>query len=219
MSIISTRGALLYLGSEPGTAKAISAITNANPAVATLEASHGVTVGEYIYIRSNWALLDRRLARVSAVATNDVTLEGIDTSDTGAYPPGAGGGTGATVQEFTWATQLSQIEPSISTGGGDLKTQDGTFMEHLQDQTYPDGFNAAQWTVGYYSDASLPWLPTVRTAMLSARERPFMFKSLGNQRVIYSSLWTINEFASIQNNSFRGQINLLHQGQPTVYAT
>lgn len=216
MSIISARGALLYLGSEPGTAKAITAISNAANAVATLEAAHGVIVGDYVYIRSGWALLDRRIARASAVATNDVTLEGIDTSDTSAYPPGNGTGT---VQEFTWATQLSQIEPTISTSGGDIKTQDGTFLEHLQDQVYPDGFNAAQWTVGYFSDASLSWLSAVRAAMMAQRERPFMFKSLGNQRVIYSSLWGLNEMASIQNNSFRGQISLLHQGQPTVYST
>lgn len=216
MSIISTRGALLYLGSVPGTAKAITAITNANPAVATLEAAHGVIVGDYVYIRSGWALLDRRLARASAVATNDVTLEGIDTSNTSVYPPG--GGTG-TVQEFTWATQLSQIEPQLSTSGGDLKTQDGTFLEHLIDQVVPDGFNASTWTVGYFSDAALAWLSAVRAAMMGQVERPFMFKALNNQRVMYSSFWALNEFASIQNNSFRGQITLLHQGQPTVYST
>lgn len=216
MSIISTRGALLYLGSAPGTAKAITAISNAATAVATLEAGHGVTVGEYVYIRSGWSLLDRRIARASAVASNDVTLEGIDTSDTAAYPPGTGVGT---VQEFTWATQLSQITPTINSSGGDTKTQDGTFLEHLHDQVYPDGFNAAQWTVGFFSDASLAWLPAVRAAMLSQKERPFMFKALNNTRYIYSSYWSINESSGIENNSMRGQITLLHQGIPTVYAT
>lgn len=216
MSIISTRGALLYLGSAPGTAKAITAISNAANAVATLEAGHGVAVGEYVYIRSGWSLLDRRIARASAVASNDVTLEGIDTSDTAAYPPGTGVGT---VQEFTWATQLSQITPTISSSGGDTKTQDGTFLEHLHDQGYPDGFNAAQWTVGFFSDASLAWLPAVRAAMLSQKERPFMFKALNNTRYIYSSYWSINESSGIENNSMRGQITLLHQGIPTVYAT
>lgn len=216
MSILSTRGALLYLGSAPGTAKNITAISNAANAVATLEASHGVAVGEYVYIRSGWAQLDKRLARASAVAGNDVTLEGIDTSDTSAFPPGAGTGT---VQEFTWATQLSQIEPQIQTSGGDLKTEDGTFLEHLIDQVVPAGFNAASWTVGYFSDASLAWLAAVRTAMQSQVERPFMLKALNNQRVMYASLWAINEFASIQGVSFRGQITLLHQGRPTVYAT
>lgn len=216
MSIISTRGALLYLGSALAAAKAITAISNAAHAVATLEAAHGVAVGEYVYIRSGWAMLDRRLARASAVAGNDVTLEGIDTTDTATYPPGGGVGT---VQEFTWATQLSQIEPSISTSGGEIKTQDGTFMEHLQDQNYVDGLSASQWTVGYFSDAALPWLAAVRSAMMSQRERPFMLKTLGNQRVMYSSLWSLAEFSQIQNNAFRGQVTLLHQGPATVYAS
>lgn len=216
MSTISTRGALLYLGSAPGTSKAISAITNANPAVATLEASHGIIVGDYFYVRSGWALLDRRLVRASAVATNDVTLEGIDTSSTSVYPTGLGVGT---VQEFTWATTLSQIEPTIQTSGGDLKTFDATFMELLQDQLVPGGFNASTWTVGYFSDASLSWLSAVRTAAEGQVDRPFMLKALNDQRVLYASLWSINEFASIQDSTFRGQITLLHQGRPTVYST
>ena len=216
MSIISARGATLFLGSVPGTVKNMTAISNAANAVATLEVGHGVAVGEYIYIRSNWPQLDRRIARASAVATNDVTLEGIDTSDTSVFTPGQGAGT---VQEFTWATAPSQIGPTINTSGGEIKTQDGTFLELLQDQSYADGFTAAQWTVGYFSDASLNWLAAVRAAMTSQLERPFMLKSLGNQRVIYSSLWSINELSSIQNNSFRGQITLLHRGRPTVYAT
>lgn len=216
MSIISTRGALLSLGSVPGAAKAISAISNAANAVATLEAAHGVVVGDYVYLRTGWAVADRRIFRASAVAANDVTLEGFDTTDTGTYAPGGGIGT---VQEFTWATQLSQIQPTMQTGGGDIKTQDGTFMEHLRDQVYADGFNAAQWTASYFSDAALPWLAAVRAAMQSQRERPFQFRSLGGVRVIYSSLWSLNELSSIENNSLRGQVTLLHQGQPTVYAT
>lgn len=217
MSIISTRAALLYLGSAPGVAKAITAISNAANAVAALEAGHGVAVGEYVYIRSGWALLDRRIARASAVAGNDVTLEGIDTQDTSVYPPGAGLGT---VQEFTWATQLSQIDAEgISTSGGETKTQSANFLENLKDQVYPDGFTAEQWQVGFFSDPSLPWLPAVRAAMMSQKERPFMLKAAGGQRDIYSSLWSVNEFSGITNNSRRGQITLLHQGLPTVYAT
>lgn len=216
MAIISARGATLSLGSLPGTAKNMTAITNATAAVATLEASHGVVVGDYVYIRSGWPQLDKRIARASAVAANDVTLEGIDTSDTTVFPPGSGTGT---VAEFTWATTLSQIEPNIQTSGGDLKTQDGTFLEHLQDQVYPDGFNAASWTFGYFSDATLSWLPAVRTAQTAQRERPFMLKTLGGQRFIYSSFWALNEVQSIENNSFRGQITLLHQGPPTIYST
>lgn len=216
MSTLSTRGALLYLGSAPGTAKAISAITNANPAVATLEASHGIIVGDYFYVRSGWAQIDRRIFRASAVSTNDVTLEGLDTSSTSVFPAGLGVGT---VQEFTWATTLSQIEPTIQTSGGDIKTFDATFMESLIDQVVPGGFNAATWTVGYFSDASLTWLAAVRLAMEGQVDRPFMFKALNNQRVLYASLWSINEFASIQDNTFRGQISLLHQGRPTVYSS
>lgn len=216
MSIISARGAVLNLGSLPGTAKNMTAITNATAAVATLETGHGVVVGDYVYIRSGWAQLDKRIARASAVASNDVTLEGIDTSDTSVFPPGTGTGT---VAEFTWATQLTQIEPTIQTSGGDLKTQDGTFLEHLQDQVYPDGFNAASWTFGYFSDATLPWLVAVRAAQTAQRERPFMLKTLGGQRFIYSSLWALNEVQAIENNSFRGQITLLHQGPPTIYST
>lgn len=109
-------GTAAAIASAYGTGFTITAITNANPAVATLSASHGIVVGDVFEISSGWDLLDKRLVRASAVATNDVTLEGVNTLDTGRYPVGTGAGTG---REVTGWTNISQIK-SMDTSGGDL---------------------------------------------------------------------------------------------------
>jgi hypothetical protein len=114
MSISLPNGALIAIASGYGAAKTMSALTNASPAVATLEASHGVIVGDILEVTSAWSRLTNKIVRASAVATNDVSLEGIDTLLTSIYP--AAGGTG-TVREITGWTQLSQILSSSSTGG------------------------------------------------------------------------------------------------------
>ena len=107
-------GALVAIAASYGVSKAMSAISNATEAVATLEASHGVVPTDILEVTSGWSRLTDKVVRAKAVSTNDVTLEGIDTSLTSIYP--ALGGTGSVREILTW-TQLSQILTSNSSGG------------------------------------------------------------------------------------------------------
>lgn len=92
----------------------MSAISNAAAAVATLESSHGVIVNDILEVTSGWSRLDKKIVRASAVATNDITFEGVVTTSTTTYPAGTGTGT---VREITAWTQLSQILTTSSSGG------------------------------------------------------------------------------------------------------
>lgn len=114
MAIKLPNGALVAIASGYGASKVMSAISNANPAVATLEASHGVIVGDILEVTSGWSRLTDKIVRASVVAVNDVSLEGINSLLTSIYP--AGGGAGS-VREITGFTQLSQILNSSSSGG------------------------------------------------------------------------------------------------------
>ena len=110
MAISISTGATVAIASTYGAAVNMTAITNANPAVATLAAAHGVVVGEFVEVTtSGWGRIQGRLFRVSAVSTNDVTLEGLNTTSTAAYP--ALGGTG-TVRRITACQEnvLSQLD-------------------------------------------------------------------------------------------------------------
>lgn len=114
MSASLPNGTVISIASAYGVAKTMSALTNAAEAVATLEASHGVIVGDILEVTSGWELLTGRIARAKTVATNDVTLESIVTTSTTSYPAGTGIGT---VREITSWAQIPQILESNSDGG------------------------------------------------------------------------------------------------------
>ena len=98
MSVRVPNGSIVAIASGYGASKAMSALSNADPGVATLEASHGIATGEYMEVTSGWGRLSGKVVRAGTVATNSVPLEGIDTTLTSIYP--AGGGTGS-VREIT----------------------------------------------------------------------------------------------------------------------
>lgn len=114
MSISIPNGSLIHIASGYGVAKTMSALTNANPGEATLEASHGVVTGDILEVTSGWSRLNDKIVRAGTVATNQVPLEGMDTSLTSIYPIGSGVGT---VREISGWTQLLQILNSNSNGG------------------------------------------------------------------------------------------------------
>ena len=98
MSISLPNGAIVSIASGYGASKVMSVLTNANPAVATLEASHGVATGDYIEVTSGWSRLTDKIVRAGTVSVNDVPLEGYNTSLTSIYPAGTGTGS---VREIT----------------------------------------------------------------------------------------------------------------------
>src|SRR5687767_1355365 len=134
MSITLAIGTTASIASTYGASKSMSAVTNANPAVATLEAAHGVVVGDIIHILSGWELLNNRVVRVSAVSTNDVTLEDVNTSDTDLYPVGSSAGS---VREVTAWTEITQITRNFSVSGGETNYADTSTLKNRQDQRVP----------------------------------------------------------------------------------
>jgi len=160
MSVTLSTGTQVSIASTYGTGFTITAITNANPAVATLSASHGVIVGDFIEVTSGWDLLNKKVVRVSAVATNDVTLEGINTSDTNSYPAGSGTGTGREITAWASVTQIR----SVSTSGGELNFADITTIADKTQKQSPTTRSAQQIDFEFMDDPTLSWYSTAQTA-------------------------------------------------------
>ena len=93
MAAVVADGTIVAIATTYGSSKTMSAVTNANPAVATLESSHGVSVNDIMEMSSGWPDLDDKILRASVVNTNDVTLEGFSTSNTTKFPASSGVGT------------------------------------------------------------------------------------------------------------------------------
>lgn len=160
MSFTIATGTAVAIASAYGTGFTISDITNANPAVATLSASHGVIVGDVIEISSGWDLLDKRLVRVSAVATNDVTLQGINTLNTSRFPVGTGGGTGREVSGWTNIAQIKGMDSS----GGDLSYANITTWADRVAKQVPTIRSAKELNFLVYDDPTLSWYPFAEAA-------------------------------------------------------
>lgn len=216
MSVTKTAGTAFAIGSTYGAAKAMSAISNASAAVATLEASHGVIVGDFIELTSGWDRANGRVFRVSAVATNDVTLEGFDTQDTDFYPSGTGAGT---IREVTAWTTLSQVSPDFGVGGGEQNYADTTFVSNLIRTQIPTDRNAVTVTLPYFFDPTLAWFATVQAAADAAS--PYVFRMVfpNGSRMVGGAYWSIRGVPTNQDGTLRDVVDLSFIGQPTVYST
>jgi hypothetical protein len=130
MANIIATGAQFAFATTYGAAVNVTAATNAANAVLTLAAGHGTVVGDFVEIASSgWGRAEGRVFRASVVSTNDVTFEGLDTTDTSLFP--AGGAVGSSVRRITAWTSITQVGREIQITGNELETGDATYISDL----------------------------------------------------------------------------------------
>lgn len=135
--IIIGRGVRVEIGKTEGAAKTVSAVTQADPGVATSTA-HGLTAKSVGYFTGvpGMVNLEGQAARLGTVATDTFALEDIDTSD---YP--AFSGTCSFIPITAWATLAKAT--SISEGGGEAnKLNVTTLLDNITQER--NGLLAAQ---------------------------------------------------------------------------
>lgn len=216
MSIVKTTGTQFAIGSAFGTQFTVTAITNASPAVATLSAAHGVVPNDIIELTSGWDLANLRIFRVSAVATNDVTLEGFDTTDTAKYPAGAGTGTGREIS--TW-TSITQVTVDYAVSGGDQNYADTTTIANTNRQQIPTDRNPYTCTLPHFYDSAASWRATVRTAAAAASPYPFRMVFPNSSRLLVSGYWSLRDVPTNTDSTLRDEVVISFINSPTVYAT
>lgn len=146
-------GTILSVSSGFGAAVPVTAISNANPAVATTATPPAD--GAIVVINSGWAGLTDRVARASAVDADSFALEGISTLDTTRFD--AGGGAGSYQSVSGWV-QLSQVRETARAGG----EQQFFTWQYLEDRDgrqrqKPTFKNAKSLTVTLDYDPALAW--------------------------------------------------------------
>lgn len=216
MSITSAVGTAFAIASAYGSAKTMSAISNAAAAVATLAASHGVVVGDIVEVTSGWDRLNGRLARVSAVATNDVTLEGINTSSTTDYP--AGTGTGSVRVISAW-TSISQITADFSVSGGGQQYADVTTLADKTQKRIPTVRDPIDITLPLFDDPSLAWYATVQSVSDSSTVAGLRIVFPNGSRLLANGYWSLRKTPTVQDSTLRGEIAISMAADPTRYAT
>lgn len=216
MAITLTTGTVVAIASTYGASVTMSAITNAAEAVATLAGGHGVVVGDYLEVTSGWGRLDKRIVRAKTVAVNDVTFEGINTSNTTTFPAGTGTGS---IRRITAWTNLSQIQ-SISSSGGDLQFADATAIDDTVQKQVPTIRSAVAVSISYMDDESLAWISAVNAADAARTPYAVRFTFPNSAKAVANAYWAKSNTPSLNSNQvLTNQIGLTYAAEPVRYAT
>jgi hypothetical protein len=216
MAITLAVGTTVAIASAYGPVRSMTALTNASNAVATLEASHGVAVNDYVEITSGWARANGRVARASVVAANDVTLAGIDTQSTARFPSGSGTGS---VREVTTWTTIGQITKDISVSGGEQQFADITTLEDVLDKQIPTRRSPVSVQLPLFFDPALSYVAAVRAASDAATPAAVRFIYPNGVILVANAYWSFQDVPTIQDDTLRGQIDLTFLAVPTIYTS
>lgn len=216
MSVTLAVGTTPAIASTYGTAVAMSAITNAAEAVATLGVGHGVVVGDFLEITSGWSLLDGRVVRAKTVATNDVTLELVNTTSVTNYPAGSGTGT---IRRITAWTAITQVTSDIQTSGGDQEFADVTTLQDRTKRQIPTRRSPVELTMPVYFDNSLGWVATVRSAADTATATAVRLVYPNGSRTVGNAYWSMSDVPQINDSTLRANVSLTFSALPITYST
>lgn len=197
MAITLATGTQLAIASTFGTAVNMTAVTNATEAVATLGAGHGVVVGDFLEITSGWDLLTGRIVRAKAVATNDVTLEGINTTSVANYPTGTGTGT---IRRITAWTTIAQVQ-SFDTAGGDLNFADITTITDKTQKQIPTTRSAQTFNLTIFDDAATAGQIAVQAASDLSTPAAFRIVFANASRMVINGYWSIGASPKVAVNA------------------
>lgn len=215
MAVKLPNGSIVAIASGYAAASAMSAVTNANPGVATLAVGHSVATGDLIEVTSGWSRLNNRVVRAGTVATNSVPLEGIDTTSTTRFPAGAGVGS---VRKISGFTQLAQIVGSTSEGGEQQFTT-FQFLEADSEVRIPTNKSAAGITFTVADDPTLPGYILAAAANEDRLPRAVRVTLPDGSVLLYNAYISLAPIPSLTVNEIMTvQVTLSLLGAPVRYA-
>lgn len=176
-------------------AKTITAITNANPAVATCTA-HGYTTGDEIMLSSGWEDATDSVYKIESVDANSFKILGLDTTNTSFFPTGSGGGT---AQKLSAWTAIPQVL-TISASGGDARFTDVNPLAKRNGIRIPTGFNATSVTLSLGFDATNASYKSMVGISRSLSKVAFKQVLSGGSTQYGWGYMTVSEFPKLNNN-------------------
>lgn len=193
-------------------AKTITSITKANPAVATSTA-HGYANGDVVVlaVQGMWQA-DTKTVRVANVTSNTFELEGVDSTAFDTFSSG-------TAQAITFGTTFSTMG-DFSTSGGDFEMIDITTIHDTNKKTIPGAASALECSGNFNWDPS----DAGQVAMKSASEA----RVLRAMKIQFSdgSKWYFTGYPGYAGNptgSAGGKVTapfkISGYGRPSFYAT
>lgn len=149
MSYFFPEGSKFYFSKTFASAKTITALSNASPAVAT-STSHGYTDGDEVILTSGWEDATDTVFKVDQLTADTFSLLGLNATDTNFYAAGTGTGTASKVSSWTEIPQVL----TIATSGGDARFTTISPIARRNAINVPTGFNPTSITLTLGHDPS-----------------------------------------------------------------
>jgi hypothetical protein len=187
-------GSRFQFSTTLASAKTITALTNANPAVATSTA-HGYVTNDEILLNSGWEDAKDTVYKITVIDANSFSIQGLNATNTSFYPAGTGIGTCQKVSAFTDIPQVLSISPS----GGDPRYTDVQLLASRNGTRIPTGFNATTQTLTLAHD---PLLASYQTMLdISRTQTKVVFRVLASGGSEYGyGYMAVNEVPSKSSN-------------------
>jgi hypothetical protein len=207
-------GSIISVSQTFAAAKTITALTNANPAVATA-ASHGYSDNDEILLTSGWEDATDSVYRVDQSDANTFSILGLNTSDTDFFAAGAG--TGEAMKISSWITVPQVL--TINSQGGDARFTNVQLLSRRNAVNVPTGFNPTTITLSLAHDPDDANFQSLQ--VISRSLTPVAIKvAVGGGAVVYGyGYFTVSELPSMtvnQVNSVTAAMTLL--GRSVSYA-
>ncbi|WP_440779439.1 phage tail protein [Pseudomonas syringae] len=207
-------GATLQIASAYGAAIPVTALSNANPAVATA-AAHGLADGDIIAVTSGWTRLNDRAARVANSLSGTFAMEKINTVNVQPYPAGSGIGS---VREVTSFVEISQITDLASSGGDQQFTTFG-FLAEDDDHQLPTSKSPVSMAVTVADDPAQPYVPVVEAADDDKQTRVLRLNLPNGDSILYNAYVSITSTPTLTKGSIMTRvISVSLAGRPTRYS-
>ncbi|MCK9691367.1 MULTISPECIES: phage tail protein [Pseudomonas syringae group] len=207
-------GATLQIASAYGAAIQVTALSNANPAVATA-AAHGLADGDIIAVTSGWTRLNDRATRVSKSLSGTFALENINTTNLQPYPLGSGTGSVRKVTSFVEVPQITEV----NTSGGDQQFLTFGFLADDDDRQMPTTKNPISMSFTVADDPDLPYVGVVEAADDDKQARVLRLNLPGGSSIVYNAYVSITTTPTLGRNNLMTRVMTLSlAGRPTRYS-
>lgn len=182
-------GSQIFVETARQAAKQATAITNAKEPVATI-ATSGYAAGDYlICTESTWGKLLNRMVRVKSVATDAVTLEGVDLSDTNQFPAG---GTASFAKITTWI-EIPCVQ-DLGQDGGEQQFYTYQCLSDDQEQQLPTFKSATSLTYSFADEFDNAIYPILTAADESGQVTALrMFVPKAKEMRLFSGVLSFND--------------------------
>ncbi|MFY1873552.1 phage tail protein [Achromobacter xylosoxidans] len=214
MAVSLPNGVILSLATGYANSKTITAIANANPAVAS-SAAHGLANGALVELKSGWQKLNERIVRVADATAGTFTLEGMNTLSPIQFPAGTGGGS---IREITAFTQITQVLET-STSGGEMQFATFSFMENDFESQIPTQASAQSLAITIADDPTLPGYKALQAAAELREVRALRVAFPNGSVLLYNGYVSFNETPTMNKGEVMGvQATFSLLSRPVRYA-